>query len=123
VSVAAKIQHDTDHLSQVNEVLQHVPPPSNPMGALYVWQKPDRMKPEDVNYLLSQSSDPELLSAVWHAPSAFPIGSPDARKRLLDNFNREHRAADFQMAQSLRDRIEAVKNFRDLVMRELKERL
>lgn len=70
---------------------------------------------------LMRTDDPEVVAAVASAPAAFPIGSDDARKRLMENFNRAHRPDKLALANDLRAALAAVDNYRDMVLRELRK--
>jgi hypothetical protein len=49
------------------------------------------MEKSERDLFLSRSDDLQVVSAVLHGLTSFPIGSDGARAKMLDTYNRRHR--------------------------------
>jgi hypothetical protein len=90
-----------DHLGQLRNELERVPEPTNGFSAQAIWLKLDGLDPHDRNRLIANTDDPQVVSAVLHAPSVFALGSDDARRRMLASYNRAHRPQQVALANDL----------------------
>jgi hypothetical protein len=109
-----------DHLDQLRSELSSVPEPTNPFAAAMIWQKLDGTAPHERNTLISRTTDPMVVSAVLHAPSVFQLGSDDARRRMLESYNRAHRAAKVALMGDLADFVAVVDEVASGIKRELR---
>ena len=117
----AHTKNAREHFGQLQAELKAVPEIRDAFRAHYIWQRLDALDPRDRDQLLSRTDDPEVVSAVMHAPAAFPIGSDDARARMLTNFNKAHRPDKVALADDLETFLTAVDNYVDMVKRELRK--
>ena len=118
--VDSRMNGARDHLRQLEKEMKAVPS-LDAFRAAYIWQKLDAMERNDRETFLMRTDDPEIAAAVASAPAAFPIGSAEARERLMLNFNRAHRPDKVALATDLRNALAAVDNYKDMVLRELRK--
>jgi hypothetical protein len=120
VQVDAVTKHARDHAAQLEQELAQVPEP-NFYIASQIWKRLDAMDASDLNLFLSRTSDPQVVAAVMNAPSAFPYGSNEARAQMTANYAREHKPAQHALLSDNRHFIDAVQNFRDMLVRKFRD--
>jgi hypothetical protein len=114
------VKHAKAHASQLEAELAQVPEP-NFFIASQIWKRLDAMNASEIDVFLSQSDDPQVLSAVMSAPAAFPYGSPAARGKLLMNYARAHKPEKVALLNDCNQFTDAVQNFRDSMVRSFKK--
>jgi hypothetical protein len=121
VQVDAHTKAAREHAAQLEAELSMVPAPDNFFVISQIWKRLDSMSASDVDALLTQSNDPQLVSAVFSAPAIFQYGSEGARQRLLFNYNKATRPERLALLDDARTFIEAIANYRDMLVRRFKE--
>jgi hypothetical protein len=122
--VDGELRPATDHLRQVEQELADVPALMHIELAREIRDELRKMSASERAARLRDTDDDETISAIVHGPRGmFALADDATLTRMIARYNAKHRPEKAAMAQTLRDRIEAVQNFRDMLLRRLKETL
>jgi hypothetical protein len=117
----AATKNARDHRGQLDRELSQVPEPPNAFLAHEVRQELKALDKSDRDFFLTRTSDPQLVSAVLHGPTAFPLGSDDARARMLSNYNKTHRPDKVALRDDAHAFVFAVEDFVEDAARHLRD--
>lgn len=121
--VDAEVKPAADHLRQVEDDLTTVPGIHVEI-AREIRDELRKMTPSGRAAKLRTADDDEAVSAIVHGPRGmFALVDAGTMTTMLNRYNQRNRPQQFALAQELRDRIDAVQNFRDMLLRRLKETL
>jgi hypothetical protein len=123
VQVESVTRHAKDHAEQLRAELHTVPEVGNAVVAREIRDYLRTMSPAEVDHFLSQTSDPETVSAVVHGPKILALGSDTAREAMLRAYNTAHRPDKLQLLDDCETLISAVEGYADIVKRQLRDDL